>query len=102
MNLTSAQKAQLIGWLNREKDYLLSVLFVSEKLIVPRVRGTLDCIWNDLSFVTRLRTLVRASTDTILLDQADAETLLDVAQSNQFEDRREFWEGIAKALTSKD
>jgi hypothetical protein len=96
---STEQKAQMIGWLNREKDHLLSITSMAERIILPRVSGTLDCARNDLECVNRLRSTFRDDTLEIELSDQDVETLIDIASTNQYADRVSFWKSITKTLT---
>jgi len=98
VTLTSDLKAQLIGWLNREKDYLLSIASMGEAVILPGVTGTLECIKNDLEYVNRLRRVLRENELSVDLTTEDIEVLADVARANRYENRREFWGEITKVL----
>jgi hypothetical protein len=100
VNLTSDQKAQLVGWLNREKDHLLSVKSMAEKIQVPKVTGTLELIRNDLEFVVRVRAAIRETDDNtpVEISTADSETLVDVARDNTYANREEFWKGVIDAV----
>lgn len=100
INFTDDQKSQLVGWLNREKDHLLSVKSMAEKVIVPAVTGTLELIKNDLEFVVRVRTAIRTveRTDPVEMSFQDCEILVDVARANTYANREEFWTGIIVAV----
>lgn len=98
ITLTNDQKAQLIGWLNREKDYLLSIVAMSDRILLPRVSGGLDVVKNDLDYVTRLRETLRNSDLELELTIEDIEILSDVAAKNPYPNRRDFWTSITKVL----
>lgn len=103
ITLTNEQKAQLVGWLNWEKDHLLSIVSMSKQIILPKVSGTLELAKNDLDFLVRLRNNLRNTDLTIDFNVQDIEILSDVAGQNPYANRREFWTGIEtvtqKALT---
>lgn len=100
VTLSNEQKAQLIGWLNREKDYLLSIDSMALRIIIPRATGTSDFIKNDLDFAIRLRSTLRGQDPTTELSVQDAETLVDVARANDYSNRAEFWKSIVSAVES--
>ena len=99
IQLTNDLKAQLIGWLNREKDHLLSIKAMAERIIIPGVTGSLNLIQADLDYVVRLRRLLREHDLEIDLSPEDTETLVDIAVANQYENRRGFWGAVKEAIT---
>lgn len=99
IRFTNDQKAQLIGWLNREKDHLLSMNSMADRIIIPRVTGALSCIKGDLDFVTRLRSALRGSNESTELSVQDSESLMAVAQANEYDDRIDFWKSIERVLS---
>jgi uncharacterized protein YigA (DUF484 family) len=98
INLTNEQKAQLVGWLNREKDFLLSVKAMAERVMIPASTGTLELIKRDLEFAIRLRGSIRGLEDAIEMSDQDVETLLDVARANTYDNRAVFWKSIIDTL----
>ena len=100
ITLTNDQKAQLMGWLKREKDYLLSIVSMSERILLPRVSGALEFVKNDLDYVSRLRDTLRNSGLELELTIEDIEILADVAAKNPYDNRRDFWTSISRALPS--
>ena len=95
INLTNSQKAQLMGWLRREMDHSLSILAMSERVIIPRATGTLELIRSDYEWIRRVKDAVRESKDgPVDLSDQDIETLRDIAWANNYADRREFWKGV--------
>lgn len=97
--LSNEQKAQLVGWLNREKDHLLSIVSMAERIIIPGATGTLELAKNDLEFASRLRLSLRNRESSIIsLSDDDAETLVQVARANKLEERDAFWSGVVLAL----
>ncbi len=99
VQLTSELKAQLIGWLNREKDYLLSIDAIAKRIIIPSVTGTLKLIETDLDYVLRLRRSLREQELDVELSVEDIETLVDVALANQYENRKGFWKAVRQAVS---
>ena len=69
---------------------------MSERVILPRVTGTLELAKNDLEFLTRLRNTLRNSDLTVQLSTEDIETIAEVAGKNQWENRKEFWLSIER------
>lgn len=105
INLSSDLKAQLIGWLHREKDSLLSIVAIAERIVIPGVTGTLDLARTDLDFVMRVRSAIRGMDTPVDLSPQDLETLLDIARSNVFPERAGFWTEVVRQLevyTPKD
>ena len=103
LTLTNDQKAQLVGWLNREKDFLLSIKAMAERIVIPSVTQTLELIKRDLEFVIRLRTAIRESdTPAVEISDLDSETLVDVARSNNYVNRDEFWRSIVAAVAGSE
>lgn len=102
LTLAPDQKAQLKGWLNREKDYLLSIKSMAQQIIVPSVTDTLELIKRDFEFIFRVREAVPPEGDDspIELADEDLETLIDVARSNRYANRDVFWRGIIEAATA--
>lgn len=100
VSFTDDQKSQLVGWLNREKDHLLSIKSMAEKIILPGVTGTLELIKQDLDFVVRVRTAIRTVDRDAPIDLSlqDREALVDVARSNTYANRESFWKGIIDAI----
>lgn len=108
ITFTDDQKRQLVGWLNNEKDYLLSATTMSERILIPRVTGTLELLLSDLEFVRRLRRTIkgydengvptRAPDDKVELSYQDTETLVDIARSNRYENREVFWRSIIESI----
>ncbi|MEK0326655.1 MAG: hypothetical protein QQN63_13235 [Nitrosopumilus sp.] len=99
ITLTNDQKAQLVGWLHREKDHSLSIVAMSERVIIPRATGTLELIRNDYEWILRVKDAIRESgNESVDLSNDDIETLILVARSNNYADRREFWKGIISAI----
>ena len=102
VTLTSDQKAQLIGWLNREKDHLLSILAMADRIVVRRVTGLMDIIKLDYDFVTRLRSTLRGDELEVDHPVQDITILLDVANANHYADKKALWKGIAEAIGRVD
>ena len=102
LSLIPDQKAQLVGWLNREKDYLLSIRSMASQIIVPDVTGTLELIKRDLEFIVRVRSAVRDQEDDQLveLSDEDTDTLIDVGRNNKYSNRDVFWKGIIEAASA--
>ena len=99
VDLTDAQKAQIIGWLHREKDYLLSIKSMAERVLTPRTTGTLELARNDYDFVVRLLDAIYHREGPVELSDSDCETLDDIAQANPYPDRAMFWRGVSDAVT---
>ena len=101
INFSDDQKSQLVGWLNREKDHMLSVKSMADKIILPGVTGTLELIKQDLEFVIRVRTAIRTveRDDPVELSIQDCETLVDVGRANNYSNRDEFWKSIIASCT---
>ena len=100
IHFTEVQKAQLVGWLNREKDYMLSVKSMAEKIILPGVTGTLELIRNDFDFVMRVRAAFHTKNraEPVEMSVQDGETLVDVARANPYANREHFWRSIIDAV----
>jgi len=98
IRLTNDQKAQLMGWLRREKDHLLSIDAMAERILIPHITGSLDCIKSDLEFATHLRASIRGEDEVVDLTDQDVENLVDIAAKNQFENKVEFWKSIVKSI----
>lgn len=98
INFTNDLKMQLRGWLNREKDYILSIDAMAGRVLVPRVTGTIDVIKSDLDFVFRLRDSLREDGPTEM-SSSDVETLIDVAEANPYDNRVAMWKGVTAALS---
>lgn len=97
--LTSNQKAQLVGWLNREHDYSLSIKSMAERCILPGATGTLELIRENYEWIIRVRETIKQSrnTDTELSEQ-DLETLMEVARANTYSDRAELWKSVITSI----
>ena len=91
-----SQKKMLGAWLTREKDHLLSMRALGRQIVIPGATGSLEVISNDLEMVVRLRYAIRTDGFPDILE-ADIESLIDIADENQYADREEFWRAI-KAL----
>lgn len=108
IRFTDDQKRQLVGWLNGEKDLLVSLESIARRIVIPRVTGSLDLITDDLLFVRRVHQSismynrtgerVRGPSDSVELSNQDMETLVDIARSNRYEDREPFWRSIIETL----
>jgi len=98
INFTDAQRAQLIGWLNREKDFLLSIESLSRRVLLPKATGSISLIGADLQLCIDLRDKLRSSEELVVLTDDECEALLAVAESNEYEDRRELWEGVSQVI----
>lgn len=97
--LSSNQKAQLVGWVNREKDFMMSIRAMSERIITPRATGTLELIKNDYEWLERIKLSVKESGDgPVDLAESDVETLVEVARANNYADRREFWRSVIETV----
>lgn len=96
VNLTNDQKAQLVGWLNRENDFLLSMKSMGERCIIPRATGTLELVSNDYEWIQRVRRSIKESTEGVDVSEQDIETLVEIARSNKYSDRETFWRGIVE------
>jgi hypothetical protein len=96
LDFSKDQKSQLAGWLNREKDYLLSVRSMATQILTPEITGTLELIKQDLEFVVRVRSAIRDTDndEPIELSEQDSETLIDIGRGNKYANRAEFWRGI--------
>ena len=95
IQLSNEQKAQLVGWLHREKDHSLSIVAMAERVIIPRATGTLELIRSDYEWINRVKDAVRESGDgAVDLSEQDVETLSVIARSNNYADRREFWRSV--------
>ena len=92
-----SQKKMLGAWLTREKDHLLSMRALGRQIVIPGATGSLEVISNDLEMVVRLRWAIRTDSNPDLLE-GDIETLIDIADENQFEDRADFWRSIKTLL----
>lgn len=99
VTLTNEKKAQLVGWLNREKDFLLSIKAMAERIMVPDATGTLELIRRDLEFVIRVRTAIRGAEDPVDLTDDDIEALVTVARKNTYDNRAVFWRSIIESLS---
>lgn len=100
ITLSNDLKAQLIGWLNREKDFLLSIDSMAERIITLRRTGTLDCIKADLDAVTKLRLTLRGPDVESEITEEEADMLIDAAELNPYNNRIQFWDTIKKAIVS--
>ncbi len=99
LSLTNDQKAQLVGWLHREKDHSLSIVAMAERVIIPRATGTLELIRSDYEWINRVKDAIRESdNDDVDLSDQDIETLLVIARCNTYADRRIFWRSIVTAI----
>ena len=98
ITLTNDQKAQLIGWLNREKDQLLSIVAICERIVTPRRTGTLDCAQNDLDSVINLRLKLRGGELTTEITEEEQDMLVDASHANRYADKAAFWRGIEEAI----
>ena len=98
INLNIEQKRQLAGWLTREKDFLLSIEAMAEKIQIPAVSGSLELISNDLDSVEKMRFALRPDGRLDFLDD-DLQIVLEVAEKNKFADKRDFWNDIRALLT---
>ena len=103
--LTTDQRAQLGGFLNREKDFLMSISAMADRIVTPGVTGTIELIRNDYEFVERLRKSLRnvrsgnpALAEIVYLSEADLDTLANIDASNKFADRAPFWRSITEAV----
>lgn len=101
--LTHSQKAQLVSWLNREKDYLLSCRSIAQQILTPRVTGTLELISNDLDFVTRVREEVKDEDPSlgpmpVLLSDDDIQAIIDIGHANTYPKLQSFWNEIIEVL----
>ncbi len=97
--LASDQKAQLVGWVNREKDFMMSIRAMAERIIMPRATGTLELIKNDYEWLERVKESVKESGDgPVDLGESDVETLVEIARANNYADRREFWRSIVETV----
>ncbi|MEK0324413.1 MAG: hypothetical protein QQN63_01810 [Nitrosopumilus sp.] len=96
--LTIEQKRQLAGWLTREKDYLLSVRSMAQKIQIPAVTGSLDIICSDLEMTNRMRFTLRPDGEPDFQEE-DLQTVLEIAGRNRFPDKEDFWNGIKTLLT---
>jgi len=106
IELNNDQKAQLVGWLNRENDFLLSMKAMGERCVVPGATGTLELVRNDYEWVQRVRKAVKMTpTSTcqgVDLSEQDIETLVDIARANRYADRDSFWTGIVRSCGGPD
>jgi len=99
ITLTNDQKAQLVGWLNREHDFAMSIRAMAERVIVPGATGSLELIRNDYEWVYRVRETIKQSREgNPELSEQDLDTLVDVARANTYADRVDFWRGIIAAI----
>lgn len=100
VNFTNDQKAQLVGWLNRENDYMMSIKAMAERVVVPGATGTIELIRNDFDWVRRVRDAIRGERDKEVVDlsAADLETLVDVARANHYANRVEFWQSVIDSV----
>ena len=96
LNFTQDQKSQLAGWLNREKDFMLSVRSMASQILIPDITGTLELIKQDFEFIIRVREAIRDTHDDepIEISEQDIETLIDIGRGNKYANRAEFWKGI--------
>lgn len=95
--ITDDQRAQLIGWVNREKDHLLSIVAMGERIITTKVTGSLDASRTDLHFLTNLRSAAYAQ-GGLRLTPEDVELLSDIAGANKFPNRERFWREIQDVI----
>ncbi len=95
LNLT--QKKMLGGWLTREKDHLMSIRALARTIVIPAATGSLEVISNDYDMVERLRFALRTDGSPDFLEE-DVMTLIDIASSNRFADREEFWAEMKTVL----
>lgn len=95
--LTETQLKMLIGWLHREKDYLLSIRSMARSIILPQVDGSEEILSNTLETVNRIRIdLIRTS--QLHVSEEDAELLLDSAEKNSFAEKQPFWDELKEKI----
>jgi hypothetical protein len=102
VTFTSEQKAQLIGWLNREKDYLLSCNAMAGNIIITEISGSLECLRNDLDFVMRLKQALRGESLNVEIDEQDKANLILVADANRYANREALWKSVKEVLSDDD
>lgn len=94
--LTPMQRVELSKWINREKDYTLSIKSMAEKIHTLRVRSTLDLIKDDYELINHIRGAIKADSPDL---SHDAIALLtNVAASNRFPEEEPFWRSLADTL----
>lgn len=98
IHLTNDQKAQLVGFLNREHDFSIALKCMAERCIVPTATGTYELLRNDYEWLVRVRETVKFSKDDPDLSEQDIETLVDVARANSYSDRKAFWGSIIDSI----
>jgi len=99
--LTSEQKAQLVGFLNREHDHGIALRSLARQVIIPGATGSLELISNDYEWIVRVReTIKKSREDQPDLSLSDVETLEVIARSNVYRDREDFWNSIVDTIGS--
>ncbi len=97
--LTSEQKAQLVGFLNREHDHGIAMRSIARDAIIPGAMGSLEMISSDYEWILRVRETIRKSREVDPeLSLSDIETLEIIARANPYKDRDELWSGVIDAI----
>lgn len=98
LNFTPPQRAQLIGWLNREKDFLISLDSLSRRILIPKTTGSDEMIARDLDIARSLRSKIASHGETVELTEDECEILVMAAEFNSVDDRKEMWEEVIKVI----
>lgn len=97
--LSNDQKAQIVGFLNREHDHGIAIRSIARDAIIPGAMGTLELISSDYEWILRVRETIRKSReDDPELSHSDIETLEIIARANPYKDREVLWTGVIDAI----
>lgn len=97
--LLGDQKAQIVGFLNREHDHGIALRSIARDAIIPGAMGSLELISSDYEWILRVRETIRKSRDTDPeLSVVDIEILEIIARANPYKDRDELWTGVIDAI----
>ncbi len=103
ITLTHEQRSDFLRWLNREKDFLLSVQSIALRTLTNHVTGSLEAIRGDLDFIRRVReTCWRCTENTISLSSDDIDILIDIAGQNTLVEKQPFWDGLKELLEKSE
>ena len=99
LNLSKAERSQFIGWMHREKDFLLSIVSMAQHILVPRVTESLTMVQEDLALT---RDLIDKTYQTgegpIELTAQETDLLLGIAPLNRLPEREALWSEITSQL----
>jgi len=98
VTITDSCRRQLMGWIIREVDHLRSIKAMAKDILIPQHTQLLLDAETDLELAVRLKQDFHGD-GLINISTEDAETLLEIAKSNRYEDKAELWNEVKNVLT---